>query len=526
MANLLKLRRSAEPTKVPQTSQLELGELAINTYDGKLYLKKDDGTESIVEIGMQQPGGIDFTVKTGSYTASDKDGIIADTSGGSFTITLPPTPTEGTQVVIIDGNDFSDNPLTVSRNSSTVEGVSEDEVLHVKGIAVTYVYTGSTWRSYYQTEDEHFDFIQFDTTADEAPETGKLYWNATRQALSLGLDNSGLTVELGQTNAIVVRDEDNAGLTKGEVVYTVGSTGVTQRVRPAQANLESKSSKTFGMIAKTVTGGNSSFCVTNGYVSRLNTLAYAEGASLWLSPTTPGGYTTTKPQAPDHAVYIGVCIRSHATQGIIYVSIQNGYETNELHDVKISGTNTAGSILIRNETLDVYENAEITAGDNIGITLGDASIEIGVTGLAAVATSNDYNDLDNLPTSLGGKVWTSTSVNYTATGNNEGVFVDTRSNPVSVALPANPSVGDEVVIMDAYAYFDTNPVTVGRNGSTILNEADDILLDQIRTHASFIYTGTTWLVFEQRIMDLMDYGFITGPVTSSADYGLITDSVA
>lgn len=526
MANLVKLRRSAEPTKVPQTNQLELGELAINTYDGKLYLKKDNGTESIVEVGMQQAGGIDFTVKTANYTASDKEGIIADTSGGSFTISLPATPTEGTQVIIVDGSDFSLHPLSVNRNNSTVEGVLDGEVLRIKGIAVTYIYTGSTWRSYYQTEDELFDFIQFDTTASEIPETGKLYWNADRQGLSLGLDNSGLAIELGQTNAVLVRDANNAGLTKGEVVYTVGSTGANQIVLPAIANLESKSSKTFGVVAKTVTGGSTAFCITTGYLSGLNTAAYPEGSALWLSPTTPGAYTTTIPQAPNHAVYVGVCIRSHATEGVIYVKIQNGYETNELHDVKISGTNTAGSLLIRNETLGVYENAEITAGDNIGITLGDASIEIGVTGLAPVALSNNYNDLDNLPTSLGGKVWTNTSVNYTATGSNEGIFVDTRANPVAIALPANPSIGHEVVIMDSYGSFDTNHVTVGRNGSTILNEADDILLDQIRTHASFIYTGTTWLVFEQRIMDLSDYGLITGPVTSSADYGLITDSVA
>lgn len=36
---------------VPTTAQLQLGELAINTFDGKLYLKRNNGTESIVEIG-------------------------------------------------------------------------------------------------------------------------------------------------------------------------------------------------------------------------------------------------------------------------------------------------------------------------------------------------------------------------------------------------------------------------------------------------------------------------------------------
>ena len=46
----VKLKRSAVQGKIPTTSDLELGELAINTYDGKLYLKKDDGTASIVDV--------------------------------------------------------------------------------------------------------------------------------------------------------------------------------------------------------------------------------------------------------------------------------------------------------------------------------------------------------------------------------------------------------------------------------------------------------------------------------------------
>ncbi len=48
---VIKLKRSAKQNQAPTTSQLELGEVAINTYDGKMYIKKDNGTESIVEIG-------------------------------------------------------------------------------------------------------------------------------------------------------------------------------------------------------------------------------------------------------------------------------------------------------------------------------------------------------------------------------------------------------------------------------------------------------------------------------------------
>jgi hypothetical protein len=55
MAQTIKIKRSAVPGKVPAT--LELGELALNTYDGKLYTKKDDGTASIVELSGGGAGG-------------------------------------------------------------------------------------------------------------------------------------------------------------------------------------------------------------------------------------------------------------------------------------------------------------------------------------------------------------------------------------------------------------------------------------------------------------------------------------
>ncbi len=46
----LKMKRSAVAGKVPTTGQLDLGELAVNTYDGKLYLKRDDGAQSIQRL--------------------------------------------------------------------------------------------------------------------------------------------------------------------------------------------------------------------------------------------------------------------------------------------------------------------------------------------------------------------------------------------------------------------------------------------------------------------------------------------
>jgi len=58
MAQTIKLKRSATQNAVPSTSALALGEIAINTYDGKIFIKKDDGSESIVTIGELSDNGV------------------------------------------------------------------------------------------------------------------------------------------------------------------------------------------------------------------------------------------------------------------------------------------------------------------------------------------------------------------------------------------------------------------------------------------------------------------------------------
>lgn len=67
-APVVKLKRSSVPGKVPLTTDIDLGEIAINTFDGKAYFKKDDGAESIVEIGTGAGGGAEGITKLDSLT--------------------------------------------------------------------------------------------------------------------------------------------------------------------------------------------------------------------------------------------------------------------------------------------------------------------------------------------------------------------------------------------------------------------------------------------------------------------------
>jgi hypothetical protein len=94
-------------------------------------------------------GGTTYSVKTANYTAVSGNNLLADTSAGSFTITLPATPATGSTVYIQDSSGtFAINPLTVGRNGSTIMGLAEDMVASTNNVGFGLTYNGSDWRIY------------------------------------------------------------------------------------------------------------------------------------------------------------------------------------------------------------------------------------------------------------------------------------------------------------------------------------------------------------------------------------------
>ena len=95
-------------------------------------------------------GAETYVRKTANYTAVASEKIIADTSGGVWTLTLPASPSSGDVIKIADGADWSANNLTVGRNGSTIEGDAADMTMDIGGASVSFVYDGTTWQIYAQ----------------------------------------------------------------------------------------------------------------------------------------------------------------------------------------------------------------------------------------------------------------------------------------------------------------------------------------------------------------------------------------
>jgi hypothetical protein len=162
---------------------------------------------------------------------------------------------------------------------------------------------------------------------------GAMRWNSDDGTLDLGLKGGNVTLQLGQELVQPVKHATNGGLDNGKVVYITGSSGDNKTVLYARANDEATSANTLGLMTETVTGGNKGFCTTFGLVRNINTSNLTEGGAVWLSKDTAGAMTAVRPEAPNNGVFIGFCVRKHASTGVIFVNVQNGYELEELHNV-------------------------------------------------------------------------------------------------------------------------------------------------------------------------------------------------
>ena len=90
MANKIKLKQSSVSGKVPTTTDLDLGELGINTYDGKLFLKQKVGAvETIIDVtgaasGVTSVSGSAPIVSSGGVTPSISISAATTLAAGSM----------------------------------------------------------------------------------------------------------------------------------------------------------------------------------------------------------------------------------------------------------------------------------------------------------------------------------------------------------------------------------------------------------------------------------------------------------
>lgn len=170
-------------------------------------------------------------------------------------------------------------------------------------------------------------------------------------------------VAVAKNLEVYVSNMTGASMPAGTIVYINDTNGNRPTIAKAQANSDANSAQTFGFTKTSIADNGFGFVIVRGELENVNTNGLGGGTQLYLSPSDAGNWTTTKPAAPEHLVYVGIVVKDHPTQGIILVAIQNGYELEELHDVSITAPVSAGQVIKRNAGNTLWINSAIVSAD-------------------------------------------------------------------------------------------------------------------------------------------------------------------
>jgi hypothetical protein len=321
------------------------------------------GTGNTTYYAVYLDGGSEWEVGIGTYTAPStlsRDTILASSNSGSIV-----TFSAGQKTI------WCDYPAGKAVYTDALGSISQT-IVNISGI------TGDI-----STPDS----ITFDTAAAETSAVAKLFWDDGDGVLSNGLKGGNVTLQIGTQEFARVYNDSGTTLTKGQAVYISGAQGNRVAVKLARADVEATSFGTIGLVAETMANGAEGFIIVSGALYKLDTSALVAGATVYVSPTTAGALTTTKPQAPDQLVVVGWVERVDNIVGSIYVKVDNGYELDELHDVRITSPQS-GNVLIYDASTTptgVWKNANLTDGTGISITEGAGSVTIANTGVTALS---------------------------------------------------------------------------------------------------------------------------------------------
>lgn len=369
MSTNIKLKRSAVAGRVPQTSDLELGELAINTYDGKLYLKKDDGTQAIVDVSSGLSASEILTLL--QTVDGSGSGLDADTVDGIQAASF----LRSDAVDVLDaGNQAS--PLVIRRSSATTGQVGIQ--FDVPGTHNRFFGLGTDGNPYWATDADLTNGFEI--------------WHGGNDGTGSGLDADLLdgqqgTYYLDFTNATNIPDPNITVTLSGDVAGSAnttltnlanGSISIATTIQPNSVALG------------TDTTGNYVASITNGsYITGGN--GGSESAALTLAVDATSTNTVSKVVARDAS--------GNFSAGTITATSFSGPLTGNASTAstwQTARTVTLGGVLSGSVSIDGSANVTLTAAHTsdpvitlTGAVTGSGTMtNLGSVSIATTATAD------------------------------------------------------------------------------------------------------------------------------------------
>ena len=542
MAANIKLKRSAVQSRVPTTSDLELGELGLNTYDGKVYMKKDDGTAAIVEVGS--PIFVDDSSDDSVYpVTATRDVLIGGTLPSAPNITLN---ADG-DIDIAAGSYFQSGALTSGANASPGVLLGTKTTGTYGGIAQLGLYS-----NYQSPNNDPNNYFITGYSSDGASTAKELrFLVKTNGDVRISDDPSGA---LSAPN--ISLNADGTAKYESDSDVTLDDTGVVElRSSDATPQAGSENSNLLRLVANTTNGYTASLISVGKYedssfgrgeltikvpnISLSANLAEfkfrGDGKTLLPGNVLIGGTLPSSPNislnADGSAEFAGKLVSASTVSGDAgttlatkdYVDSSGGgafeddssddsvYPATSTRDVKIGGTLPSAPNITLNSDGTIVTTADATI-NTLTVGLGNSSVSTNtVFGLDALDTNTtgqqntavgngalQLNTTGNFNTAVGRQVLDSNTEGAQNTAMGVGALQSNTSGDANTAVGYQTlythTTGDYNTAVGRYSlYFTTSGKgNIGIGGSTSTGTFSPVF--NATTHSDRIVLGSTAVV--------------------------------
>ena len=237
------------------------------------------------------------------------------------------------------------------------------------------------------------DYVDFDVDASASGAEGRIKWNDEDGTLDIGLKGGNVTLQTGQEQVLYVYNSDSTSITDGDVVYIFGSNNGHIAVKKFISDNSIDPHLCLGMATESISAGSKGYVTTKGMVRDINTSGYDTAEPIFADPDTAGQFTDTRPSTPDTIVELGVVVKSHATEGIVFVNLAQVHESNEIiydnSDSEISATNIKGAL---DELSSGKADLSLLSSN---VTLFPTTTDSTITGYKVLVDSVSHDDFDD-----------------------------------------------------------------------------------------------------------------------------------
>jgi len=420
--------------------------------------------KQIINIGTTDNDGTGSTIRAGGDIVNDNFTEIYSAIGDGSTITFEvsiSSPSDGDGLIYDSASTkFITSSLVTSSSTTTLTNKTFD--------------ANGTGNSISNIEVADLASGVLDTNLSSVSVSDNTL--ASAKSIKTYVDNE----VSGLSSTLTIRDDssttDNIVLGTDTLSFA-GGTGLSSTVttNTMTFNIDSTVATLTGLqvlTGKTINAPDNT--ITNISNSNLSGSAEITNANLANSTISLLDETSTA-----GSVSLGGTLRLNGGTGI------DTSVSSDTYTISIDSTvaTLTGSQILTNKTINGPDNtlSNIANGSltNPSFTLNGVSIALGDT--TTISAGTDWQ--------------TEKTTSFTAVAG-EGYFINTTSGVITATLPLSPSLGDEVTFVDAAGTFDTNNLTVARNGEPIQGSAADLTVSVERAGFTLVYLNVTqgWLL--------------------------------